>query len=103
MRGAVAATARFAERPDEAALKALLREFVEDKAVACGEVWSAVSQDELPVSEEERLRGGDRRIEGCLIIETLRAHDAERVAGVLLGQFPMAAIAVYRLLCEMSL
>jgi hypothetical protein len=102
MRGAVAATARFAERPDEAALKALLREFVQDKRVACGEVWSAVSDDELPLSEEERLRGGDRRIEACLIIETLRAHDAERIAGALLRQFPTASIAVYRLLCEIS-
>ena len=100
MRGAVAATARFAQRPDEAALKALLREFVQDKRVACGEVWSAVSHDELPLSEEERLRGGDRRIEACLIIETLRAHDAERIAGALLSQCPTASIAVYRLLCE---
>jgi len=103
LRGAVAATARFAERPDEDALKSLLREFVKDKAVACGEVWSTASQDELPVSEEERLRGGDRRIEACLIIETLRARDGERVADVLLSRFPMASIAVYRLLCEISL
>jgi hypothetical protein len=103
MREAVAATARFAERPDEGALKVMLREFVKDKAVACGEVWSAASQDELPLSEEERLRGGDHRIEACLIMEALRAHDAERIASVLLSQFPTASIGVYRLLCEISL
>ena len=41
MRGAVSATARFVERPNEAALKSLLQQFVKDKAVACGEIWAA--------------------------------------------------------------
>ena len=99
-RGAVAVTARFAERPKEPALRSALQELVKDKAVACGEIWFAASQDELPVSEEERLRGGDRRIDACLMIETLRAHDAEQVACVLSSQFPAATIATYRLLCE---
>jgi hypothetical protein len=57
MHGAVAA--RFRERPDEAALKATLENLMEDKAAACGEVWSAVTAGELPLSQEERLRGGD--------------------------------------------
>lgn len=66
MRGAIVIAARFSERPDEKALKAELENLMEDKAVACGEIWSAASPGELPLSEEERLRGGDRRIEGCL-------------------------------------
>jgi hypothetical protein len=57
---------------------------------------------QLALSEEERLRGGDRRIEGCLMVETLRAQEAERIAGALSAQFPAAAIGVYRLLCEIG-
>jgi hypothetical protein len=100
MRGAVAVTARFRERPDEAALEAALADLIEDKAVACGELWSAVTAGGLPLSEEERLRGGDRRIAGCLLVETLRLPDAERIAGALATRFPGAAIGIYRLLCE---
>jgi hypothetical protein len=38
MRGAVAVTVRFRERPDEDTLKATLQDLIQDKAVACGEV-----------------------------------------------------------------
>jgi hypothetical protein len=100
IRGAVAVTARFRERQDEAALAATLENLMEDKAVACGEVWSAVTAGEVPVSEEERLRGGDRRIAACLLVETLRLPDAERIAGALATRFPAGAIGIYRLLCE---
>ena len=71
-----------------------------DKAVACGEIWQAADRDEFPVSLEERLRGGDRRIETCLLVETLRVPDAERIAAGLANAFPGAEIGVYRLLCE---
>jgi hypothetical protein len=57
---------------------------------------------QLPLSEEERLRGGDRRIEACLMVETLRVQEAERIAEALSVQFPAATIGVYRLLCEIS-
>jgi hypothetical protein len=100
MRGAVAVAARFAERPDENALKATLENLLQDKGIACGEIWSAWSAGKLPLSEEERLRGGDRRMEGCLLVETLRVQDAERMAGMLSTQLPAPTIGVYRLLCE---
>ncbi len=76
---------------------------LQDNAVACGEIWSAASMGKLPLSEEERLRGGDRRIEACLMVETLRVQEAERIAGALSTQFPTATIGVYRLLCEIGL
>src|SRR4051812_48493963 len=66
MRGAGVVAVRFSERPDEGALKAEIETLMRDKAVACGEIWSAASPKEFPVSEEERLRGGDRKIEACL-------------------------------------
>src|SRR5262245_14449526 len=100
MRGAVAVAARFAEPPDESRLKSTLERLFDDKAVACGEIWSAADLGDLSASEEERLRGGDRRMAGCLRIETLRVRDAERIAAALSSDFPAANIAVYRLLCE---
>ncbi len=100
MRGAVAVTARFSERPDDNALEATLKKLVQDRAVACGEIWLAAHAAGVGQSEEERLRGGDRRIEGCLLIETLRVQDGERIAEALSKQFATAAIGVYRLLCE---
>jgi hypothetical protein len=100
MRGAAAVAVRFGERPDESALKATIETLMQDQAVACGEIWSAASPREFPVSEEERLRGGDRRIEACLLVETLRVGDAEKIAATLASRFPRTAIGVYRLLCE---
>jgi hypothetical protein len=100
MRGAIAVTARFTKPPDENALKARLETLLQDKGVACGEIWRAASAGQLPLSEEERLRGGDHRIEACLMVETLRVQDADRIAAVLSTQFPAAMMGVYRLLCE---
>jgi hypothetical protein len=100
MRGVATIAVRFSERPDESALKAAVETLMQDKAVACGEIWSAVSAREFPVSEEERLRGGDRKIEACLVIETLRIEDAERIAAALSDAFARSEIGVYRLLCE---
>jgi hypothetical protein len=102
MRGALAVAARFGERPDEDALKAALESLLEDKGIACGEIWSPWNAGKLPLSEEERLRGDDRSMEGCLLVETLRVQDAERVAGMLSTRLPAATIGVYRLLCEIS-
>ena len=102
MRGAGVVTVRFCERPDEAVLKATLTSLVRDKAVACGEIWIAADVLEFPVSMDERLRGGDRKIEACLLVETLRRPDAERVAAELASEFPGTEIGVYQLLCEIT-
>jgi hypothetical protein len=102
MRGSAAVVVRLRERPDQAALGARLQELMQDKAVACGEIWSAVSSDNVPVSEEERLRGGDRKTEGVLLVETLRVADAERIAGTLAPAFPGCPVGSYRLLCEIT-
>ena len=71
-----------------------------DKAVACGEIWQAADPLEFPVSMEERLRGGDRKIETCLLVETLRVPEAKKIAAALTNEFPGTEIGVYRLLCE---
>jgi hypothetical protein len=100
MRGAAAVAVRFTEKLDQDALKPTLERLVLDKAVASGEIWTAVDARTIPVSEEERLRGGDRKIEACLYIETLREADAVALSAMLSDRFPSAATGVYRLLCE---
>src|SRR4249920_2362951 len=102
MRGAGVVTVRFGERPAETALKAIIERLMRDKAVACGEVWRAADPLEFPVSMEERLRGGDRKIEACLLVETLRVPKAEKIAVALANEFPRTEIGVYRLLCEIT-
>jgi hypothetical protein len=100
MRGAGVIAVRFSAHPHKGTLKATIEELMQDKAVACGEIWTAAGAGEFPVSEEERLRGGDRKIEACLLIETLRVPDAERIAALLSSAYPRGEIGVYRLLCE---
>lgn len=100
MRGTTAVVVQFAERPNESQLKDTIETLVADKAVACGEIWIAVSLRDLPVSEEERLRGGDKKLAACLLIETLRVSDAEKLAPALVDSYSGATIGVYRLLCE---
>jgi hypothetical protein len=100
LRGTGVVTARFAQRPDEARLQAAIERLMRDPAVACGEVWLAADKREFPVSTEERLRGGDRKMAGCLLLETLRLPDAERTAQSLATEFLNAEIGVYRLLCD---
>jgi len=100
MRGTGVVAARFGERPVEAALKSTIETLLQDKAVACGEIWVAADATEFPISMEERLRGGDRKIEACLLVETLRVPDAERIAAQLATEFPGTEIGAYRLLCD---
>ena len=95
-------TVRFGERPAETALKAVIERLMRDKAVACGEIWQAADPLEFPISAEERLRGGDRKIEACLLVETLRVPEAEKIAAALASEFPGTEIGVYRLLCEIT-
>lgn len=100
MRGAAAVVVRFDERQDEKRLESVIQDMLRERNAACGEVWIAADRKDFPVSEEERLRGGDRKIEACLLIEALRVPDAESIATVLAGLFPRGAMSVYRLLCE---
>lgn len=100
MRGAAAVTLRFERPVDRPALERAIRTLMMDKAVACADIWSAAGAEEFPVSEEERVRGGDGKIATCVIVETLRASDAGSIAESLSKEFPAATAGVYRLLCE---
>lgn len=102
MRGAFAVTARFNETPDEPALSASLQAFADDPAIASGEIWIAADVPGAPMAAEERLRGGDRKISACLMVDTLRQSDAERLGVAMAGQFPAADVGVFRVLCQLG-
>jgi len=101
-RGAYAVTVRFSAPPDEAALAAQLDAMLASAAVAGGEIWIALDPAGMPVSQEEKLRGGDKKIAGCLMIDTLRQDAAEQTGARLATQFPNAEVGVFRVLCQLG-
>jgi len=103
MRGAYAVTVRFSEPPSEAALTAALdRLIAEPAAVAGGEIWIATDAAGQPVSMEEKLRGGDNRIAGCLMVDTLHKDAAEETGARLAQTFPGTEVGVFRVLCQLG-
>ena len=101
-RGAYAVTARFDVAPEMSALTALAENLVHDAGVASCEIWSAVDPAEQPVSMEEKLRGGDKKIKACLMVDTLRQDDAEKLGERLSQQFAGAEVGVFRVLCQLG-
>jgi hypothetical protein len=101
-RGAFAVTARFSQTPNEAVLSGVLDKLTADTAVAGGEIWVALDPAGMPVSMEEKLRGGDKKIAGALMIDTLYENDAQAVGAQLAKQFPGADIGIFRVLCQIG-
>jgi hypothetical protein len=56
----------------------------------------------MPVSMEEKLRGGDKKIGGCLLVDTLYQRDAENLGEALSKQFTGAEVGVFRVLCQIG-
>jgi hypothetical protein len=98
--GAYAVTLRFNDAPDAAKLAALADELVNDTKIAGCELWNAVDSAGAPMSAEEKLRGGDKKIKACLVVDTLRKAEAETLAARLSKQFPAAEVGIYAVLCE---
>jgi hypothetical protein len=101
-RGAFTVTARFNQKPDEAALSDTLAKLTADTEVAGGEIWIALDPAGMPVSKEEQLRGGDKKIAGALLIDTLYQEDAAAIGDQLAKQFPGADVGVFRVLCQIG-
>jgi hypothetical protein len=101
-RGAYVVTVRVNAAPDEGELKAALDALVADPAVAGGEIWIALDPKGMPVSQEERLRGGDKKIAACLMVDTLRQADAEKLGAKLVKKFPGTEVGVFRVLCQLG-
>ena len=102
-RGAYAVTVRFNDPPDETALTAEIERLMADPAaVAAGEIWIATDPAGQPVSMEEKLRGGDKKIAGCLMVDTLQQSDAEKIGAALAKTFPGTEVGVFRVLCQLG-
>ncbi|HET7190732.1 MAG TPA: hypothetical protein VFI98_02375 [Pseudolabrys sp.] len=101
-RGAYTVTARFNIQPDETELHRRLDMALQDTAIAGGEIWIALDPAGMPVSMEEKLRGGDRKIKGALMVDTLRQRDAEMLGEKLASEFPAAEVGVFRVLCQLG-
>jgi hypothetical protein len=101
-RGAYAVTARFNEVPDVGTLTRLSDDLLRDTNIASCEIWTAVDPAGQPVSQEEKLRGGDKKIKACLMVDTLRQTDAEKLGERLAKQFLTADVGVFRVLCQLG-
>jgi len=101
-RGAYAVTVRFNDQPDAGALTALAETLVQDPSVASCEIWTAVDPAGQPVSMEEKLRGGDKKIKACLMVDTLRQSNAEKLAERLSKDLAGAETGVFRVLCQLG-
>jgi hypothetical protein len=101
-RGAFAVTVRFNEAPDALALTGLIETLVQNPEIAGGEIWIALDPAGMPVSMEEKLRGGDKKIKGCLMVDTLRQPDAEKLGENFSKQFSEAEVGVFRVLCHLG-
>jgi hypothetical protein len=101
-RGAFAVTARFNQAPDEARLAAVTEKLAADTSIASAEVWIALDPAGMPVSKEEQLRGGDKKIRGALMIDTLYQDKAKTVGDQLAKEFPEADIGVFQVLCQIG-
>jgi hypothetical protein len=100
--GALSVTVRLNDPASLAPALALLDPLARADGIARCELWSA-AENAHGRTVEETLRGGDRRIAGCLNVETLRLSDAERTRERLAGELGASAdIGIYRLLCELA-
>jgi hypothetical protein len=101
-RGVYAVTVRFDETPDESTLAGTIDKLVTDPAIASAEIWIATDPAGQPVSMEEKLRGGDKKIKGALMVDTLRQADAESLGKRFEKEFPGTQVGVFRVLCQLG-
>ena len=80
MRGSAAVAVRFMERSDQNALKATVEELDEGQGGGLRRNLVGGERQRIPVSEEERLRGGDRRSRRVCMSRRCGVEDAEKIA-----------------------
>jgi hypothetical protein len=100
-RGAYAVTARFSDMPDPAWLTATIESLMKTEIATAGEIWNAADAV-APVSLEEKLRGSDKRIQSCVMLDTLRQSDAEEIGERISRDYPKAEVGVFRVLCQIG-
>jgi hypothetical protein len=101
-RGAYAVTVRFNGVADIGDLTRLSDALVRDPAIAACEIWTAVDPAGQPVSMEEKLRGSDKKISACFMVDTLRHSEAEKLGERFAKDFASADVGVFRVLCQLG-
>ena len=101
-RGAYAVSVRFNDVADIGGLTRLSDALARDPGIAACEVWTAIDPAGQPVSMEEKLRGGDKKIKACFMVDTLRQSDAEKLGERFAKDFASAEVGVFRVLCQLG-
>lgn len=101
-RGSVALTVALGTADAYTRLHAATGMLKVDAAHTHSEIWVSAEPDTKEISAEEALRGGDVKINACLVLEYLRPDVANRVANALRRQIADADIGTYRLLCSLN-
>ena len=72
--------------------------------VVRAELWVAADDLAMPISDEERMRGGDERIAACLFAESLRESELDALASEVEQQLGpnVEWFGRYRLLCDLE-
>ncbi|WP_076860201.1 hypothetical protein [Bradyrhizobium mercantei] len=68
--------------------------------LAHSEIWIAAEREDAP-SAEEKLRGADAKISGCLVLEFLRRDAALRCSEKVRRDVFEADVGVYQLMCAL--
>jgi hypothetical protein len=98
--GAVVVTARFAEAPARAQVDAAMKGIINPVSLARAELWTSDEDPNRVIGAEEQIRGPDKKIDGCVMLEFLREEPAAVAAATLAAAFKDAEIGTYRLMCE---
>ncbi|MGI9569387.1 MAG: hypothetical protein ACR2PH_06540 [Desulfobulbia bacterium] len=101
-RGSVVVTSQFKSFPDLTAVNAFINSISDHTEFAMAELWRGVDADDQSIAKEEQLRGGDEKIKGCLMIETLRLQEAESIASIVRKHFAGSHTGLYRVLCQIG-
>jgi hypothetical protein len=62
----------------------------------------AAAPGDQPLSMEEKLRGGDKKIKGALMIDTLRQAHAGNLGARFSKEFSGTQVGVFRVLCQIG-
>jgi hypothetical protein len=101
IRGGVAVTVALTEPNPLARLSTAAEKLPLGIELAHSEIWISAEKEAINTSAEERLRGRDSKISGCLALEFLRHEPALRAADNIRRACVDAEIGVYRLLCSL--
>ena len=98
--GSVAITIRLKPNQSCQKIHASLRELYDPSKVARIEKWVANEEPEDTARAEEKIRGPDKKIGTCFMLETIRKEDAISILEQLPTQTLQVEIGIYQLLCE---